>query len=189
MRQTFGQNEAEQILREAVRRDEERRATSGQIASSVPLAVPTDRLREMAQELGVSPEVLDSVLRDREQQLQTQRKEASEQELKAEFIRERRAGFLPHLYSYVGVIGFLFLIWLMTTPGGYPWFLWPMLGWGLGMYFHGIYAVPTRGTLFDAEYSKWKEGRQRRAEKQARRKAKEDAEKARTDAEAELDEL
>src|SRR6185295_12675757 len=38
------------------------------------------------------------------------------------------------LMSYLGVIAFLALINLMTTR--YPWFLWPALGWGLGIFSH-----------------------------------------------------
>ena len=45
-------------------------------------------------------------------------------------------GFLGHLGPYVIVIGMLGLINLLTDPGGYPWFLWPALGWGVGLAFH-----------------------------------------------------
>jgi signal transduction histidine kinase len=44
-------------------------------------------------------------------------------------------GFYTHLMSYLGVIAFLALINLMTTPR-YPWFLWPALGWGIGLFSH-----------------------------------------------------
>lgn len=30
----------------------------------------------------------------------------------------------------------LFFIWLMTDSGGYPWFIWPIFGWGIGLIFH-----------------------------------------------------
>jgi signal transduction histidine kinase len=43
-------------------------------------------------------------------------------------------GFYGHLMSYLGVIAFLALVNLMTTS--YPWFLWPALGWGLGLFSH-----------------------------------------------------
>ena len=43
-------------------------------------------------------------------------------------------GFYIHFMSYLGVIGFLALINLLTT--GYPWFLWPALGWGMGVFSH-----------------------------------------------------
>ena len=44
------------------------------------------------------------------------------------------AGFYGHVMSYLGVIAFLALINLFTT--WYPWFLWPALGWGIGLFAH-----------------------------------------------------
>jgi signal transduction histidine kinase len=51
----------------------------------------------------------------------------------------REAGFYGHLMVYASTIGFLFLINLLTTS--YPWFLWPALGWGFGLFSHymGVY--------------------------------------------------
>jgi len=50
----------------------------------------------------------------------------------------RRAGaeaaFYTHLMSYLGVMAFLALTNLMTTR--YPWFVWPALGWGIGLFAH-----------------------------------------------------
>src|SRR5215468_7561487 len=43
-------------------------------------------------------------------------------------------GFYAHLQSYLGVIAFLALINALTS--WYPWFLWPALGWGFGLFFH-----------------------------------------------------
>ena len=43
-------------------------------------------------------------------------------------------GFYAHLQSYLGVMAFLALINLFTT--WYPWFLWPALGWGIGLFAH-----------------------------------------------------
>jgi signal transduction histidine kinase len=44
------------------------------------------------------------------------------------------AGFYVHLMWYGIVIGFLFLVNLLTSS--YPWFLWPALGWGFGIASH-----------------------------------------------------
>lgn len=49
--------------------------------------------------------------------------------------REAWRGFLAHLGPYVMVIGGLGVINLLTG-GGYPWFLWPAIGWGIGLAFH-----------------------------------------------------
>jgi signal transduction histidine kinase len=43
-------------------------------------------------------------------------------------------GFYAHLQSYLGVIAFLALINVFTT--WYPWFIWPALGWGIGLFAH-----------------------------------------------------
>jgi signal transduction histidine kinase len=60
----------------------------------------------------------------------------SEQQVETRARRRATAevGFYAHLQSYLGVMAFLALINVMTTR--YPWFLWPALGWGLGLFFH-----------------------------------------------------
>ena len=37
----------------------------------------------------------------------------------------------PPLGTYLGVIGLLVVVWLVTSPGGYFWPMWPALGWGI----------------------------------------------------------
>lgn len=46
-------------------------------------------------------------------------------------------GFYGHLLSYVIVISILAFINLYYTPE-YLWFFWPMLGWGIGLFFHAL---------------------------------------------------
>ncbi|MDC7125887.1 MAG: 2TM domain-containing protein [Spirochaetales bacterium] len=46
-----------------------------------------------------------------------------------------KIGFLRHLCIYVIVIAFLAIINRMTW-GGYNWWLWPALGWGIGVLSH-----------------------------------------------------
>jgi hypothetical protein len=41
-----------------------------------------------------------------------------------------------HLAVYLSVIGFLVLIWLLTSPFGYFWPVWPAMGWGLAVAIH-----------------------------------------------------
>ena len=43
-------------------------------------------------------------------------------------------GFYSHLMSYLGVMAMLALINIFTTR--YPWFLWPAMGWGIGLFAH-----------------------------------------------------
>ncbi len=51
-------------------------------------------------------------------------------------------GFYSHLMSYLGVMALLALINLMTTR--YPWFLWPAIGWGFGLFAHYMAVFGTR---------------------------------------------
>ena len=46
-------------------------------------------------------------------------------------------GFYGNLTSYCLVISFLAVLNIITSPG-YLWFLWPMMGWGMGVVAHGI---------------------------------------------------
>ncbi|QQR99618.1 MAG: 2TM domain-containing protein [Austwickia sp.] len=48
---------------------------------------------------------------------------------------KRKRELRQHLTSYAIVIGALWIIWALTSRG-YPWPVWPMLGWGIGLAFH-----------------------------------------------------
>ncbi len=50
-----------------------------------------------------------------------------------------------HLLAYVLVNLFLNVIWLLTTPGGFYWPMFPLFGWGIGVAFHiwDVYAPET----------------------------------------------
>lgn len=45
--------------------------------------------------------------------------------------------FYGNLTSYCIIIPFLAILNIVTAPG-YLWFLWPALGWGIGIAFHAI---------------------------------------------------
>jgi 2TM domain len=45
--------------------------------------------------------------------------------------------FLIHLAVYAGVNLLLFIINMLTNPGTI-WFVWPLVGWGIGVLGHGI---------------------------------------------------
>lgn len=53
-------------------------------------------------------------------------------------LEECRKGFRAHAVSYALVISGLIIIWLLTSPGGYFWPVWPMFGWGIGLASHGV---------------------------------------------------
>jgi hypothetical protein len=45
--------------------------------------------------------------------------------------------FRIHMVTYIAVNSLLAIINLTLTPG-YLWFIWPLMGWGLGIILHGI---------------------------------------------------
>ena len=58
---------------------------------------------------------------------------------------EAMRGFYMHLYVYIGVNILLVVINLLTSPQ-YLWFKWPLIGWGIGVFFHalGVFVFPGR---------------------------------------------
>jgi hypothetical protein len=50
---------------------------------------------------------------------------------------EAQIGFYIHLAVFVGVNLLLIVINLVTAPG-HLWFRWPLMGWGIGLFFHGV---------------------------------------------------
>jgi hypothetical protein len=56
---------------------------------------------------------------------------------KAEKIVEAKLGFYRHLIVYLAVNALLFIINVITAPHEL-WFYWPLIGWGIGLFFHGV---------------------------------------------------
>lgn len=50
---------------------------------------------------------------------------------------EAKIGFYIHLAVYV-VINCLLIVINFTTGAQYLWFKWPLIGWGIGLLFHGL---------------------------------------------------
>lgn len=73
-------------------------------------------------------------------------------------IAKRRATFKQHLGTYVVVISFLWVIWYFTGSerhgSRYAWPVWPMFGWGLGLFFHYLGAYYPKGNNVEKEYQK-----------------------------------
>ncbi len=59
---------------------------------------------------------------------------------------EEKKGFYTHLAVYICVNIGLVLIWAFAAGGGYPWFIWPLGGWGIGILFHflGVFVFSQR---------------------------------------------
>jgi len=62
----------------------------------------------------------------------------SEEELYREARKrvEEKKGFFNHLAVYIIVNILLVLIWAFPAGGGFPWFIFPLGGWGIGILFH-----------------------------------------------------
>jgi hypothetical protein len=69
---------------------------------------------------------------------QTRHREDQDQRRRCKAHSEKP--FRAHATSYLLVIAMLVIIWALTTPGGYFWPVWPMLGWGIGLAAHGLAA-------------------------------------------------
>lgn len=87
--------------------------------------------------------------------------------------------FTWHFGSYAIVMAGFLGIYLMTDPGGYPWFMWPAMGWGIGL------AIHLWTTLLGQDHHH-EDKEQRRASKK-QRKARRHAEKAQAKQAAQLD--
>ena len=65
-----------------------------------------------------------------------ERAEAESRRLRSErAARGNRAGFRIHATVFVAVQVSLVVIWALTG-GGYPWFLYALVGWGIGLAAH-----------------------------------------------------
>lgn len=79
---------------------------------------------------------------------------------------QRRAEFKKSVFSYIIVNTFLWGVWWFTTGSqqgfnGYPWPIWVMLGWGLGLgmqYFKAYNG--DKDSLIEQEYEKLKREKQ-----------------------------
>ena len=80
---------------------------------------------------------------------------------KARLRAEVKLGFYIHVAVYSGINALLFFIWWFT--GGSPWFVFPLLGWGVGLLAHFLYAfaqISVTGNMAEKEYQKLKEAQQ-----------------------------
>ena len=52
-----------------------------------------------------------------------------------------KTGFYIHLIVYIIVNILLVSIWYFTSDSsGLPWFVFPLVGWGIGLLIHGVFA-------------------------------------------------
>ena len=77
-------------------------------------------------------------------------------------LAQKRASFKSHLTVYIIMNVFFWMVWYFTGqryPGAirFPWPIWPMMGWGIGLFFHfmGAYVYPKNNSV-EREYQKLK---------------------------------
>jgi len=103
-----------------VRRGLEHQSGSGDISYA--------ELEDIALQSGISAQTLRQAIA--EEEAHREREQA-----KTRWRDRRKSAFYHHLRAYLLVNLFLIAINLLTTPGGYFWAIWPLLGWGLGLGF------------------------------------------------------
>jgi hypothetical protein len=71
----------------------------------------------------------------------------------------KRVEFKVHLITYCIVIGALWMIWFFTGSN-YPWPVWPMAAWGIGLIFHFMFEYkPAKFLSEEEEFEKLKNKR------------------------------
>jgi hypothetical protein len=80
---------------------------------------------------------------------------------------EEKLGFYIHLVVYCAVNVLLFFLWyFFTLPGnGFPWFLFPLVFWGIGLLAHGLTVFARTGVvdrMTEEEYRKLKENQNKK---------------------------
>jgi hypothetical protein len=136
MSNSYRNEDVQQILQRALARQQE-----GEFSRQ--------QLEEMATELGIAPEALQAA----EQEWLRQRGEESD---RRKFDAYRRRAFKAHLIPYLAVNTFLILLNLVTTPGNF-WAIYPLLGWGLGLFFQGWRTFQTEGETYEQDFQQWRQ--------------------------------
>lgn len=77
-------------------------------------------------------------------------------------IAKKRVDFKRHLATYLIINTMFWLLWALSDgkdgDSGFPWPVWPMLGWGIGLAFSYLGAyVFTKNTAIEKEYQKLKQ--------------------------------
>lgn len=68
-----------------------------------------------------------------------------EEERRLRKLAKKRVGFKIHLILYLAINAFLVTVNLITSPS-FPWALFPLGGWGIGVLSHGL-AVKKREAI------------------------------------------
>lgn len=95
--------------------------------------VTYDDLEDIAKQSGITPSRL-------RQAIEEQETLGELENARTEFKKRQRQEFFNHFRSYCIVNGALILINVLSSRE-YFWFVWPMVGWGIGIAFHAVDAL------------------------------------------------
>lgn len=87
----------------------------------------------------------------------------------AAFQRERMMSFYMHFAIYAAVIALVFTINFMTNGLSFPWFLFVLFGWGIGIVAHFMAVGIMRGDEYEDAFDEWLDNRETRLRKRQRR--------------------
>jgi len=57
---------------------------------------------------------------------------------KAQKRFDDKKSFYSHFAVFLVFNIAFIVIWAVTSPGGYPWFIWPLCGWGVALVLHAL---------------------------------------------------
>ena len=134
MNRKYTDEEVEQILKIALRS----KTDSG--------AMSLDNIYDIAKELNIDPAAVQNAVNEFENR-------GDVDAIREEFIRKRRKGFFDHLTSYLVINSFLVILDLVTG-NGINWAYFPLLGWGLGVFFDGMSKLRYDEEEFQKYYQK-----------------------------------
>lgn len=134
---------SEEAAREILRRAMEEETTEKDFSH--------EQLQAMADELGISSESLARA----EQTWLAEERSVPEREDQVAFLRHRQRAFKSHVAMFAIINSFLCLLNLATGFDSL-WFIYPLLGWGMGVAAHAWSVRQNEGTQYDQELAQWR---------------------------------
>lgn len=106
------------------------------------------RMTEIARELGISEEALELATAEH-------LRESGIRKDLAAFQAHLRRGFFRHIVPYV-LVNAMFMVMCLTSTPRESWFVFPLLGWGIGVSMHAYRAYIRPAEATDPEFLTWR---------------------------------
>jgi hypothetical protein len=139
------------------------------------------QLLDLGREMGLSQDAIVKASQDFQRGAETPvvgatpkgRKSAiGNQDISAEeaaFQREHMMIFYMHFAIYLSVVALVFTINALTNGLSFPWFLFVVFGWGIGVVAHFMAARFLRGDEYEDAFEEWLDKQETRQRKRQRR--------------------